>query len=53
MSMRIRDVQVFDENGSFVKKDICVLGERIAENFDYERYEKGDGSSRSCQTKEL
>ncbi|MCD8336872.1 MAG: N-acetylglucosamine-6-phosphate deacetylase [Lachnospiraceae bacterium] len=42
--MRIRDVQVFDENGSFVKKDICVLGERIAESID--------GASCGCQTEE-
>lgn len=45
--MRIRDVQVFDENGSFVKKDICVLGERIAESSDYERYEKGERYEKS------
>ncbi|MCD7744069.1 MAG: N-acetylglucosamine-6-phosphate deacetylase [Lachnospiraceae bacterium] len=33
--MIIKNAEVFEEDGSFVRKDICVLGNRIVEEADY------------------
>lgn len=31
MRLRLKDVEVFEENGTFVKKDLFVMGDRIVD----------------------